>query len=396
MPSLPLWYPQSWRFRLLAGVVLALFAVYAATYLTLTARRFAADPIGDFFGLWTAGRLAANHAAAQVYDPAQLHAAQVALGMPNQTEYPFPYPPSFLLLMAPLGFLPRGVAFAVVMGGSLLLFLWATVKPGWRLPQMLAVLLAPTTTLALVAGQTGFLEGALLAGGFRLAGRRPICAGILFGLLTYKPQIGILIPVALVSAKLWRTIGAAIVTIALLVAVTSAIFGAATWLAWADNIVAYAHQFAAESSEIAHLMPTVAQGLERLGAAPAIADLGQGAAALAAVAVVWRCFRSGPGELACACLFAATFLATPHAFVYDMPVLATAILLVIDERRRAGGAFTSPEMLVLFIVAVAPISLPGGQHFPVVALSLCLFIALVLHRHWQVGGRGTASPVSVA
>ena len=54
------------------------------------------------------------------------------------------------------------------------------------------LLLAPTTTICLVAGQSGFLLAALLVGGLQLVARRPILAGILFGSLTYKPQFGVL------------------------------------------------------------------------------------------------------------------------------------------------------------------------------------------------------------
>jgi len=376
-----LWEPLSGSFRLGAAVLLVLFAIYGAIYLNLTAMRAAADPINDFFGLWSAGRFLTGHPAAQVYDPAALHAAQVALGMAPQIDYPFPYPPSFLLVLGPLGQLPYWTAYAVAIGSSLLFFVWATVGRQWRSAPALAALLAPTTTLVIVAGQTGCLEAALLAGGFRLAGKRPVVAGILLGLLTYKPQIGILVPVALLAARLWRTIAAACITAAVLVVASGAVFGSAIWTAWVGNMIGYAHQFSAENSEIAYLMPTVAERLVALGAAPAQAMAGQALAALAAAAAVWRCFRSGPTSLGAAALFAATFLATPHAFVYDMPVVATAVLWVVADAQRKGEPFASSEILVLILALIAPITLAAGPtRFPLATVSLTLLVVLITRR----------------
>jgi len=367
--------------RLLAAIALGLFAAYAGAYLWITAARFAADPIGDFFGLWSCGRFVGEHPAAQVYDPAALHAAQVALGMKSEAEYPFPYPPSFLLVLAPLGQLPYWPAFAVAIGGSLMLFLWATLGRNWRSTYLAAALLAPTTTLGIVAGQGGFLSAALLAGGFRLAGTRPVIAGVLFGLLTYKPQLGILVPVALIAAGLWRTIAAATATFAVLAAGSAIAFGPGIWAAWADNVVGYSQQFAAESGEIVHLMPTVFEALTMLGASPVVAWLGQGVAAGFAAAAVWRCFRLGASPLAAATLFGSVFLATPHAFVYDMPILATAVIWVVADERRRGPPFLPAEIGILFLTLVAPITLPaGGSRFPLVPLALFLFVAMTARR----------------
>src|SRR6266481_5643428 len=62
------------------------------------------------------------------------------------------------------------------------------------------IIIAPATILTFVYGQTGFLTSALMIGGFRFVTSRPILSGVLFGLVSIKPQLGILIPVALISA----------------------------------------------------------------------------------------------------------------------------------------------------------------------------------------------------
>ena len=370
----------SWR-PLLVSVLLGFFAAYSAFYLWVTAVRFAADPIGDFFGLWSCGRYILEHPAAQVYDADALHAVQVAMGMRPAAEYPFPYPPTFLLALWPLGHLSYWTAFAAAIGGSLGLYLWATLGARWRPVPLLWAVLAPTTVIGIVSGQIGFLASALLAGGVRLSASRPVLGGILFGLLTYKPQLGILVPVALVAAGMWRTIAAAATTFAVLALATSVAFGPDIWAAWMLNIVGYSRQFAVESSQILHLMPSVAPTLEAVGAPTMLVWAAQGLAAGFAIAVVWRCFRAGPSAMAGAVLFAATFLATPHAFVYDMPIVATAVLWVVLDERQRGPPFSPVEIVVLILTAAAPITLPaGGTRVPLVLLSLLLFVAMTARR----------------
>ncbi|MBV9017075.1 MAG: DUF2029 domain-containing protein [Alphaproteobacteria bacterium] len=379
-----LWRPGSRKFRLLGAILATLFVGYAAVYLTVSFTSGSPHAFGDSFALWSWGRFAIAHPAAAIYDPAELHRAQIGLGMPADDEYPFAYPPSFLLVLWPMGLLPHPLAGATLTLGSLALFLWATLGREWRLPALLTVLAMPTTTIAIVSGQSGFLAGAMLAGGLRLAASRPLLAGILFGLLTYKPQLGLLVPVALAAARLWRTLAAASLTALALVCVTTALFGSEVWAAWLAALPQYSRQFAAQSGDILHLMPTVLAGLLRLGISPGSANTVQWAAFAASAAIVWALFRHGATPLAGAALMVATFLATPYAFVYDMPLLAAAVIWIVEERRRDRDAFTSLEMLILMLAAVFPMTMPSGtSHFPLAPTILALLLGLIAARLWR-------------
>lgn len=373
------WRPDSDKFRLLAGILLALSAVYGAAYLGVAVSRGWPHGFGDSFALWSWGRFIGAHAAATIYDPAALRSAQLALGMDPGAFWPFGYPPSFMLIVWPLGLLPGWLAFVALMGPTLPLYLWATLGRDWHLPRLFAVLAAPTTALALVSGQSGFLAAALLAGGLRLAGDNPLAAGVLLGLLTYKPQLGLLVPVALVAAGLWRTLAAAAATAVLLALLTSLLFGPAVWLAWAAALPGFSRQFAAENSQIVHLMPTVLAALLQHGVAPATAQLAQWAMTAGAAAIVWVLFRPGASLLAAAGLLVAAPLATPYAFVYDMPILATAIIWLVAERQRAGDLLGTGEILVLILALLAPIALAAGHSsFPLAPLSLILLLGVVV------------------
>jgi alpha-1,2-mannosyltransferase len=94
-----------------------------------------------------------------------------------------------------------------------------------RLICVLAVFVAPASVMSVASGQSGFLAAALMVAGVRLARSRPIVAGILIGLLSYKPQLGFLIPIALASAGLWRAFYVDIVTVGGLAACATLAFG---------------------------------------------------------------------------------------------------------------------------------------------------------------------------
>jgi hypothetical protein len=379
------WYVDSRRFRMIAAAALGLFAAYSAIFLAITLHRQMLHPAsGDFFALWSTARFAAAHPAVEVYDPMRLRMALLAQGMSAQSDYPFPYPPFFLFALRPLESLPYAPAYLLALGGTLALYVWATVGGEWRSPLTAAALLAPATTIALVAGQAGFLAAALLIGGCRLLARRPVAAGVLFGLLGFKPQLGLLVPVALVAARKWRTLVTAALTILALSTASLWWFGPAAWSAWAAALSPYAGEFAsARAATIGHLMPTVAEAASELGAGPAIADIVQIAAAALGAWTVWYGFRRAPHSLAATALFVAMFLATPHAFVYDMPPLTTAVLWLIAERQRAAAAFAARDVPIMLFALVAPIALvrgPAGP--PLMVLALVLLLGVIV---WRCG-----------
>jgi hypothetical protein len=375
------WPPGSGKFRLLAGILLALSAAYGAAYLAVAVGRGWPAGFGDSFALWSWGRFLIDHPAPAIYDPAALRPAQLALGMDPAASYPFGYPPSFLLVLWPLGRLSGPVACTAFMASSLALYLSATFAHRGRSSALIAALILPTTTIAVVAGQSGLLAAGLLAGGMRLAAVRPCLAGALLGGLIIKPQLGLLAPVALVAARLWRTLVAAGAVALGIVLLTSLLFGAAIWPAWVVAIPAFSRQFAAESGEIRHLMVTAMPALLQLGTPAAMAQLLQLAVSGAAAAIVWLLFRHGPSAPAAAGLLVAAPLATPYAFVYDLPVLGSALVWLVAERHRAGDAFGTGEVLVLMLALLAPaVQTAGTARLPIACLALALLLGLVVRR----------------
>src|SRR6516165_12782915 len=107
--------------------------------------------------------------------------------------------------------------------------------PSCRGPTLLVASAFPATFVNIGHGQNGFFTAALLGGALHLLDRRPLIAGVLIGLLAYKPQFGMLIPIALIAAWRWNTIAAAIATIATLIAISFLTLGSGVWHAFADS-----------------------------------------------------------------------------------------------------------------------------------------------------------------
>ncbi len=372
------WGARERKTGLLIAVLAGIFTSYLGIYLLVTLHRGERYPFGDFFALWSYAKIALSQSAATLYDPKALHAAQVALGMPPGQENPFPYPPSFILCLRPLAPLAYVPAYLSWIGASLALYVRTMAERPGRAISIAIALLAPTTAIMLVAGQSGFLAAALVLGGFRLVNTRPILAGVLFGLLTYKPQLGLLVPIALIAAGSWRAIAAACLTAAALVIVTSAAFGWSIWANWLHELPVYSRQFDAGAVGY-NLMPTLTANLQMLGASLTVARSAQAVAAIGVAVVVWRAFCGGVTPRAVNLLLAGTFLATPHAFVYDLPMFTGAISGFIAEGLRGDGAFSLGEIGVLVLgLAFPALMMWAGPHVPLSTFAELLVFGLLL------------------
>ena len=113
------------------------------------------------------------------------------------------------------------------MTGTFLFYLIASLDR-WRLLPFAAF--NPAVVANFLAGQSGFLSAGLMLGAARLLTKHPVVAGVLFGLLTYKPQLGLMVPVALLAARQWICIVSAALTLVLIIASTSWWFGIEAWV----------------------------------------------------------------------------------------------------------------------------------------------------------------------
>jgi hypothetical protein len=352
------------------------------------------DPFGDFFALWSYAKIASTHSAADLYDLATLHARQVALGMAPHEQNPFPYPPTFIALLWPLSLLPYGVAYLVWTIGTLALFAWAVWATCSRLPlSILGVIIAPTSVVTIASGQSGFLAAAMIIAGIRLAGSKPILSGILIGILSYKPQLGLLVHFALASAGLWSAFGVACATVMGLAVVATFAFGWDIWSAWISMLPTYADMFDRDTVGL-KFMPTVVANLKMAGFPLPMAKGVQLLAAIIVTVLVSGCFRRNPTRLAAAALLVGTFLATPHAFVYDMPMITAAMALFIEARLEANPVFSLAEILILVLALMFPVLMVTSVdllNLPVSFVALLLLFGLIVrHERRRIPARATS------
>ncbi|MBD0275749.1 MAG: DUF2029 domain-containing protein, partial [Acetobacteraceae bacterium] len=187
---------------------------------------------GDFTCYFTASWLALRDGAALAYDHAAMRAAQIEVMGGDYGFLPFFYPPLWLLLCLPFALFPYAVAHAAFVGGTAFAC-WrgfrALHPERWAVLPLLAF---PAFWTNATYGQNGFLSAALLAGAVHHLDKRPALAGICFGLLAYKPQLGLAVPLALAATGRWRVFAAATATVLCFAAAATLAFGAGIWGAW--------------------------------------------------------------------------------------------------------------------------------------------------------------------
>jgi len=318
-------------------LALALIALHVVRHTTAGITDAKGEQLAsDFINYWSGALLADRGQAALAYDIHAYHAFQQSLAGPLSDIKHYGYPPIAMLLcwpLAKLGFVPALILWTV--GGGVLCALSLSWLVGWRLA-MLATIGAPAAFLNVLTGQNGYFTAVLLGAGLLSLERRPLVTGVLFGLLAYKPHLGLLLPVALVAGRQWRAIAAAAATVAVLVAASAAVLGLDAW--WGFVAEMGFQRLVLELGQASwHRMPTVYVAMRTLGAGSSSAyavQIVSAAAAMAIVALVWRANCSL--GLKAATLLVAIFVATPYALDYDMIVLIFTAGWLVREASTAG------------------------------------------------------------
>jgi hypothetical protein len=379
------WRPGERKTVYLGVVVLAICCLVFTVYVRKAWDEYQAQTpghpatYGDFRALWSYAVALTDHAPAELYNSGLLHVRQVALGVNASGTNPFPYPPTFMLLIWPLSLLPCDVAFVVWIAGTMALFLWAIWGTCSRSPAcLLLAVVAPASATAIAGGQSGFLAAALIVTGLRLAPGHPVISGVMIGLLSFKPQLGLLVPVGFAAAGLWPAFAASCAAIAGLSLIATGIFGWQVWPAWVSILPAYNDAFD-HAATVLKIRPTVMANLGMLGCPVPIARAVQALVSVVVTVIIWRCFRRDPDRLAVAALLVGTFLATPHAFVYDLPMVTAALVLFIEARLITTAAFTVWEVMVLVQATIFPVLMVLARiQFPVSAVCLVLVFAMIV------------------
>lgn len=318
----------------------------------------------DFVNLWAGGHLLWDGRADAIYDVAQYREFLAGLFGPLG-GHNYSYPPVTFPIAQLFSLLPYWLALPLWLGSTGALFVWAARRwwpKNWA-PVWLAVL-TPAALMNIWAGHYGFLVGALFLLGWERLDEKPWQAGLLFGLLLIKPHLAILVPLVLLLRAQWTALLSGAVTVAALIAATSAIYGWSVWqqfLFGAGSV--QAGLIDAGPSFFGFMSTSLATAILRLSDNWTLAFGAQmllGATAVAMVAVAAR--RPLPTFDLAMLAATATFLVLPYGFNYDLTVVMIAsVRLWADpkatrvERWLAVTGFLSPQIGML----LAPLGLPA-------------------------------------
>ncbi|MDE2343803.1 MAG: DUF2029 domain-containing protein [Betaproteobacteria bacterium] len=281
----------------------------------------------DFAVFWSASKVTLLGHAADAYNLDRLHAVLHTLHPEiNEGSYGWFYPPSYLLLISQLARVSFFQAYLIFMSLSLAAYV-LVVRRICTTPQALWALAGfPGVWDNFLTGQNGFLTAAIAGGALLLLDKRPILAGLLAGLLSIKPQLAVLFPVAFIASGSWKALLAAACSSVLSILAASAILGVDTLIAWLHSLDLARAFLEIGGTNFWMRMPTVFASTHLLGAPRILAyglHLTVACGVLATVWTIWR--RCKEPMLRNAALVTGTLLMSPYVLIYDLTWLALPI-----------------------------------------------------------------------
>jgi len=323
-------------------------------------------PLGaDFSHYWIAATMSMAGDPPAVYDIVQFIKSQEDF-FRVQFPLPFLYPPTWLLLLLPLAFLPYLLALGLWLVLTLGFYLYVLKK---IIPHNLTIPMAlafPATFQNFFHGQNGYLSAALLGGGLYMLRRNPLAGGVLLGLLSYKPNLWPLIPLAMIAGRHWRALCAAVFTTLFLVLCSVLVLGGDTWRAYLQNLDLPVKLLQSGSLPLEKMVTFFAAlvlshvNMDIVISIQAMLMLFTGCTVYA----LWR--RPVSFEMQAAGLVLGVLLFTPYVFSYDLTLLGLAMAWLVVEGRKNGWlrgeewlyvmAWFAPFLVIFQVVLPMPIA----------------------------------------
>jgi hypothetical protein len=375
-------------------LAVTIWGVYIWTMATPTLRDRNGNLKGtDFLHFYTLGAFALAHRGSELYD-AQSHAALAAQRVPDARgiHYMPLYPPQVSILFAPLAFLSYAWALALwwlctaLIYGSCCYWIWRSCAAlhDYGGTVALAALAFPAFFHVIAWGQTSALALACFTVVFLLMrSKREFAAGLALGCLIFKPQLGLAAAVVFTLIGSWRVLAGAALSAMTQLGVGFAYYGPEPFRLWLRTLWHVPSMLPSFEPRLYHthclrtfwsmLMPwnRVSWGLYILSSV----------VVLVWTIAIWR--REEPLSLKYSALLLATVLVSPHLTVYDLLILAPAILLLADWRISDGTARQGIGIL-LYLVCLLPLLGPYTR-WTHVQVSVIVMAAL-LYSIWKGAG----------
>jgi hypothetical protein len=349
----------------------------------------------DFLPFYVSAQLVAQRRAVEIYKPqAVADSERTIVPQSISVRLPYLYGPQVALLLVPLARFSFPAAARIWVALSLLVYVgciylvWKAC-PGLRSHGGVVALCAiafPPLFHFFVRGQLSALVLACFTVAF-LAFRtdRQWLAGIALGFLIFKPQFLVAVPLVLLLAQAWKAFAGLLVAAAAQLAFTAMYFGSGVMHAYLDTLWHISRAIDASELSLAPIqMHSLRAFWSLLVPSPEIALVLYVLSSLVIVvmaAAIWK--SSSPLALRFTALTVAAVLVNPHLFVYDLLVLAPALLLLVDWTLTHAQHPSSDSLRLLAYTAfVVPLFGPLSR-WTHIQLSVPVFCVLlwVLWRH---------------
>jgi len=362
----------------------------------------------DFLPFYFSARMIATRRASQLYDQ-QAAAAEIQQmlhqtpihtkedherGAPLRLVLPYLYGPQVALFFVPLSRFSFAAAAWIWATVSLLGWLtcvcliWKSCPALHPYSGMVAIsaFAFPALFHCFLRGQISVALLACFAAAYlALRAERGWLAGIALGVLVFKPQFLVAIPLVLLLARAWQVFAGLALSAGAQLAFAWIYFGSAVMRAYFDTLWHLSRWLGAAELSLAPIQmhslrafwsllipwPELAFALYVLGSLVAVAM----------AAVVWR--SASPLALRFSALSLTAVLVNPHLFVYDLVVLAPALLLLVDwtfsstARQTTQHAFSVAAVrLLVYLAFVLPLIGPLSR-WTHLQLSVPAFAALL-------------------
>ena len=352
----------------LAAILPSLAEAYAVIW--GAAQGFTGRALRDGLDFWAGGFLVLHHQVSMVFDPVA-YQAFLSGAFSKLPTHMWSYPPNYLLLTTAFDWLPPWPAILTFDLTSLvfLIVILRLAQLPWLL--VLAVATSPVALENILEGQNAALMTALIGGGLLLIDSRPRLAGILIGLATIKPQLGLVLPLNLLRRSRLGFCAASLAALAL-AALSLITFGPAAWSGFwhvtrpaMNNVL-----LTGQPPAFAGGLISVFAACRHLGVAQALAIQ----AIVSAAAILLAARTKNP-----AVLLILTALASPYLHDYDLLGVTLAVALLMQDRMKNG--FAPGEPLLFCLAWAGPGAMPWlPQIAHVTPLILLLLLATAMRR----------------
>jgi hypothetical protein len=288
------------------------------------------------------------------------HAAQVAaIGHDFKGYFDWAYPPPFFFVAAALARLTYASAFLTWITLTFAIYGTTMAAIAKSPSAVVFVFAAPWTLANLLVGQNGLFTAALIGIVLLTLERRPLVSAAALACLAYKPQFGLLFPLALAAGGYWRAFGWTCVAIMVTFALSGVVFGFDTFSAFLNELPKSTRTLLAEGGTGWNKLQSVYGIMRWLGSADWMAWIAYAVVAMASAgAIIWLWKSDADFSLKAAGLCAGVLLATPYVFAYDFAILGIAYAWLYRARRFEGAENLLIGAAVILNLASALLAAP--------------------------------------